>query len=367
MPERTSTDWHQECRPGQLIRSTKRFAQEQRLVSHWCTWSTATLLSSVLLLICWSEIPFYARLASSFIAGLLIVRLFVIYHDYQHGTILRDSPFVAPLMFLVGLLTLAPPSIWKRSHNHHHKNNVRMFGSHIGSFPIMTTTEYSRTSAGARLRYRLSRHPVTILLGYATVFFWGMCVKSVISSPRHHIDSAVAIAMHMILVAFLGFLDVELLLLSYVLPLMIATSLGSYIFYAQHNFPDVIVQSKTDWDYTFAALHSSAFIRMSGLMHWFTGNIGYHHVHHVNHRIPFYRLPSAMAGIEDLQNPGTTSLGIREILKCFRLNLWDPERQRMVSFREARGSQPSTPAGATGSELNPENPLLPAARERTRP
>jgi omega-6 fatty acid desaturase (delta-12 desaturase) len=85
-----------------------------------------------------------------------------------------------------------------------------------------------------------------------------------------------------------------------------------------------------------AALRSSSFLRAGALTHWFTGNIGYHHVHHLNSRIPFYRLPEAMAGIPELQNPGTTSLHPMEVWRCLGLKLWDPELNRLVGFREAR-------------------------------
>ena len=90
------------------------------------------------------------------------------------------------------------------------------------------------------------------------------------------------------------------------------------------------------WTYNRAALESSSFMKLNKVMQWFTGNIGYHHVHHINVRIPFYRLPAAMAAIPELQSPLTTSLAPRDILDCFRCCLWDEGRQRMVTYREAR-------------------------------
>src|SRR5262249_28750264 len=91
---------------------------------------------------------------------------------------------------------------------------------------------------------------------------------------------------------------------------------------------------RADWDYVAAALYSSSYVRMHPVLHWFTGNIGYHHVHHLNARIPFYRLPEAMAAIVELQSPGTTSLHPFDVYRCLRLKLWDREGKAMLSFAE---------------------------------
>src|SRR5262249_26961187 len=130
----------------------------------------------------------------------------------------------------------------------------------------------------------------------------------------------------------------EVTLFSLLLPLFLACALGAYLFYIQHNFPGVQMKPRQDWTYTFAALKSSSFMDGNPLVHWFTGNIGYHHVHHLNSNIPFYRLPEAMAAIPELRDPMRTSLAPMEIVRCFRLKLWDPERQEMVGFPRRRAS-----------------------------
>ena len=107
--------------------------------------------------------------------------------------------------------------------------------------------------------------------------------------------------------------------------------MGSYLFYAQHNFPDVSFNDSAGWTYEKAALESSSFMRTNRIMAWFTGNIGYHHVHHLNARIPFYRLPEVLREIPELQTPKTTSLNPMEIIRCLRLKVWDVESQQMVS------------------------------------
>ena len=115
----------------------------------------------------------------------------------------------------------------------------------------------------------------------------------------------------------------------------IATIMGSYLFFAQHSFKRMHVATPEAWSFYRAAMQSSSYMRLNKVMQWFTGNIGYHHIHHLNVRIPFYRLPEAMAAIAELQSPITTSLAPRDIVACFRSSLWDESRQRMVSYREA--------------------------------
>ena len=130
-----------------------------------------------------------------------------------------------------------------------------------------------------------------------------------------------------------GWLDAVCLCVA---PLVVSHALGSYLFYVQHNFVDVKLRARNDWDYTHAALESSSMLVMSPLMHWFTGNIGYHHVHHLNHRIPFYKLPVAMADLECLQSPIRSSLRPGDIVRCLRLAMWDPTANRMITIREWR-------------------------------
>jgi omega-6 fatty acid desaturase (delta-12 desaturase) len=110
--------------------------------------------------------------------------------------------------------------------------------------------------------------------------------------------------------------------------------LGSYLFYAQHNFPGVVFRNNVDWSYTDAALESSSYMAMNPFLEWVTANIGYHHIHHLNSRIPFYRLPEAMAKIPELQTAKVTTLKPSDIIACLRLKLWDPTQNKMVPLPE---------------------------------
>jgi omega-6 fatty acid desaturase (delta-12 desaturase) len=118
-------------------------------------------------------------------------------------------------------------------------------------------------------------------------------------------------------------------------PLFVGYALGVYLFYSQHNFPDLELRPEEAWTHADSALEASSYLACGPVMAWFTGNIGYHHVHHLNPRIPFYRLPEAMAAIPELHNPRVTTLHPRDVVACLRQNLWEPEQGRMVGYREA--------------------------------
>ncbi len=336
-PTRSATERDNRNKSKDLLLASRKYAQEQPLKSWWCLLSTILIYAAALTGAVWaSPLPWAwawaLRIFCSIVTGLVMVRLFVLYHDHQHGTILRHSRIANGWMTIYGILTLNPPSIWNRSHNHHHKHTAKVFGADIGSYPVMTTEIYARSGRGKRFGYAAARHPLTIAAGYLTIFLYGMCVRSLLNKPREHYDSAIAIVAHLAIAVWMAWMGWGVLVMGLLIPSTIAAAMGAYLFYAQHNYPGVILQPRADWDYVTAALKSSSFIRMSPIMHWFTGNIGYHHVHHLNARIPFYRLPEAMAAMPALQSPGTTSLRPWDVVKCLRLKLWDGSKNSLVPF-----------------------------------
>lgn len=331
----------------ELIQATKQFAHDSSSRSWWCVISTAFLLA-LAFAGALSNLPWPVRVASSVLEGLLILRLFVIYHDQQHHAILPKSRVAELFMAVFGMYSLSASSIWRSSHNHHHNHNSKLKGSHIGSFPIMTKAQFLSSSSAKRFNYLFVRHPLTILLGYLFMFIYGMCINPFLNNPRKHWDCLVALVAHIAiafgLVHFYGWTG---LLLAQTLPHFMAYAIGTYLFYAQHNFPGVSFNDKSGWTYEKAALESSSYMKMSPVMAWFAANIGYHHIHHLNPRIPFYRLPEAVRSMPELQAAKVTTLNPLDIYRCLRLKVWDVEAQAMVGFRELAGAQLSTQAVST--------------------
>ena len=318
----------------ELVLATRAYAVDHPWRSWWCILSTALLLLAAIAGTHWN-FSTIGKIACSVLAGLLTLRLFVIYHDQQHQAILPKSRLAEALMRVFGILALSPSSIWTSSHNHHHNHNSKLRGSNIGSFPIMTKDQFLRSSRAVRVQYLFMRHPLTILFGYIFIFLAGMCVFPLLLKPRQHYDCLIALMVHvaigMALTLLFGW---QALLLTELVPVFIAGAIGSYLFYAQHNFPEVMFNDAAGWTYHKAAMESSSFMRTGRIMGWFTANIGYHHIHHLNARIPFYRLPEVLRSIPELQTPKTTSLNPIEIVRCLRLKVWDVESQRMITLAE---------------------------------
>jgi omega-6 fatty acid desaturase (delta-12 desaturase) len=321
--------------PGRdLILSTKPFAKEVRWKSWYYTITTILLLIAIFLGTHYMP-TFIGKLACSIAAGFVMMRGFVIYHDHQHHSILYKS-FIADAIFTVyGLFMLSPTSIWKRSHDYHHNHNSKLFSASIGSYPILTVEKYMNASDNERKTYLASRHPLSILFGYFTMFIKGMCIDSFMSNNRKHWDSLLALILHaaasIFMIVHFGFIAY---MLTICIPFFVSLMIGAYLFYAQHNFSGVQFTEKEDWNYAGAALHSSSYLKMNRLMQWLSANIGFHHVHHLNSRIPFYRLPEAMEKVEALHNPTITTFKFSDIRLCLSLKVWDPSQNRMLTMKE---------------------------------
>ncbi|MEM9675659.1 MAG: fatty acid desaturase [Bacteroidota bacterium] len=316
----------------ELILASKEYAVEDRNKSWRYTFSTLAFLTLAFL---GTTLDYHwsIKLVFSVISALFIVKFFVIYHDYLHRAILQKSKLAEVIMTIFGIFVLAPVTIWKRTHDHHHHNNSKLSSGGIGSYPLVSKEKFYRMSSKQRFAYLAARHPLTIFSGYLTLFIFDFNVSSIIKSPKNHWDSAIALVLHFAIAGLIFYFGgLSALFFSWLLPFILAHGLGSYLFFAQHNFPGATFAENKDWDYANAAIQSTSFLVMNPVMNWFTGNIGYHHVHHINHRIPFYRLKETMEEMPELQNPITTTLHPRDMIACLKLKVWDPEKGEMVSL-----------------------------------
>lgn len=319
----------------ELQLAARPFARQSPVRSWWHVVSTFTLLVAALAaaaLVQWWPL----RLAASLFGALMLIRTFILYHDFMHGSILPGSRLARAIFYSYGAVNLTPPRSWRDSHNFHHANVGRIEGSNVGAFPLMTTEMWRSSSRIRRLAYRITRHPATIACAYMTIFFFSVTLLPLLRRPLRYWDSALALLAHGTLVTALwissGFGAAFFGLL---LPMTLAGALGGYLFYAQHSFPGMRLLPDEEWTAYRAALASSSYLRLGPVLRWFTGNIGFHHVHHLNSLIPFYRLPQAMAAIPELQDPTVTTLKPRDVANCFRVNLWDEATRRMVGYRDS--------------------------------
>jgi omega-6 fatty acid desaturase (delta-12 desaturase) len=319
-----------------LVSRTKPYTTESRAKSIWFTVTSFAILAAAIAFAvrpAMTPLQWAARAAASLVGGLVIVRCFILYHDYWHGAILRRSKVAKVLFWIFGLIIMTPPKVWRDTHNYHHAHTAKIVGSNIGSYIMVTTAMWAKMTAGQRWMYQAIRHPLTIATGYFTIFMLGMGVSPFLRSPRKNWSAGFALLLNWTLTALIiwrfGF---QVWVFAFFLPLAISMAMGAYLFYAQHNFPEMIVQPRESWSFERAALESSSYMEMGPLMAFFTGNIGLHHVHHLNPLIPFYRLPEAMAGIPELQPSFKTSLRLRDVAACFRQKLWDTDAGKMVGY-----------------------------------
>ena len=277
------------------------------------------------------------QLLASVGAGLTMVRAFILVHDLHHGAIFRDSLLAKAILEVYGLIVLTPGQVWRDTHNAHHGQTAKIEGDQRGTFALYSIERYQAAPAMERFRYRIERHPLTFLLGYLTVFAVSFGIVPFLRHPRRYWDSGLSVLAHIGAgFAAYTFGGAGVLLYAFLIPFVLSGAVGAYLFYTQHNFEGLQVPSPSAWSPTRAALDASSYLHLGPVMRWFTGDIGFHHVHHLNPRIPFYRLHDAMHSIPRLQHPVTVRLRLRTILSSFRLNLWDPIQGKMVGYRAAR-------------------------------
>lgn len=290
------------------------------------------------------DVSIWLTLALAPLAAGFVVRIFIIQHDCGHASFFRSRRLTALVGMLCSLMTLTPFTSWRRQHKGHHTiwNNLdrRQSGVDIYS-SCLTVAEYRALKPWARRRYRVARHPlVANLLLPPFVFFvlYRLPFDMPKSWRRERRDVALT---NLALLALVGGLG---LLLGYgevaivQVPIMVVASIvGVGLFTLQHRGETVEWLRRGEWDPGAASLRGSTFLRLPGLLRWFTGNIGFHHVHHLNARVPNYRLKRTHEAIRK-GLPGIPTLTLWSGLKSLRYTLWDESRRRMVTFREARAA-----------------------------
>jgi omega-6 fatty acid desaturase (delta-12 desaturase) len=268
-------------------------------------------------------------------AGLL-VRIFIIQHDCGHHSFFRSRRANDLLGDVCGLFTLTPYYLWRRSHSRHHASSGDLSHRGHGDVWVMTVDEYRNCSHFGRLRYRLYRHPLFMFaLGPSLLFILHQRFTYYIPRTWHRERRSVHIT-NLGILAMLGAAGFTIGLPTFFsvhLPIvMLGAAIGSWLFFVQHQYEDAYWQPHHNWEFMDSALEGSSYYRLPRVLQWFTGNIGFHHIHHLESRIPNYNLPICYAQVPELR-PAVT-LGLWDSIKCTRLKLWDERSQRMVTFDE---------------------------------
>jgi acyl-lipid omega-6 desaturase (Delta-12 desaturase) len=270
-------------------------------------------------------------------AGFLI-RLFIIQHDCGHGSFFRSRAANDVLGFVLGVLTLTPYSYWRRTHAIHHATSGNLDQRDIGDVTTLTVKEYLRLPLWKRVRYRLYRHPL-FFLGIGPVYLFVIRHRfppNLQRTGRRGRNSVLMTNLVILAVIVVMWRTVGLqAFLKVQVPItVIAATAGVWLFYIQHQFEDTYWEKGGAWGFYAAGLRGSSFYDLPRILHWFTGNIGVHHVHHVCSRIPNYRLLECLR-----ENPALEQvkhLTLWQSLNSIRLKLWDEDIRKLVGFKHLR-------------------------------
>lgn len=298
----------------------------------------ASLAGLVLLMGISLEHAYWLTLALSVPTAFFLVRAFIVQHDCGHGSFFRSRRANDWLGRCLGILTLTPYAYWKRDHAVHHATSGDLDRRGVGDIDTLTVREYLARPLWGRLQYRFYRHPA-VLFGVGPVFLFFVKHRVALGHWRRDrqawisvltTNAAIATAFTAAAVVF-GIGPVVMVWL----PVMaLASTIGIWLFYVQHQFDDVYWRRRRDWDFHEAAMKGCSFYDLPRWLHWLTGWIGYHHVHHLSSKIPNYRLRDCHAAIGDLQR--VRHLGLTESLRTVGLALWDEDTGRMIGFGDLR-------------------------------
>jgi acyl-lipid omega-6 desaturase (Delta-12 desaturase) len=274
------------------------------------------------------------------VATIAHTRLFMIGHDCAHRSFLPGHWQNIVVGNFIGVLTNTPLRYWGMQHAAHHRTIGNLDRRGAGDVVTWTTDEYDAASGIERWWYRFNRNPWVLMFLLAPIHFlllqrFPLEIKA--PSPRiwrSVCGTTVGMAAYYgVLMMLFG---VKAVLLVYLPVIWLSSSLAVWLFYVQHQFDTAYWARDDKWDYETASLEGSSFYNLPVWGHWITGNIGYHHIHHLNPRIPNYRLAECQANV-DFQNIKTISF--LESFRCTSLSLWDEDRSRMISFKTLRQLQ----------------------------
>src|ERR1043166_2019786 len=282
------------------------------------------------------SISWWLVLPLAVLAGALLIRVFIIFHDCGHGSFFKSRIANDTVGFIAGVLTFTPYYHWRWEHAIHHASSGHLDRRGVGDIWTLTVQEYLESTRWRKFAYRLARNPIVMyVIGPLYLFFVRQRIPSSTASRRErhsvHAMNAAVLAMAVALRLVFGIKNYVLIQL---IVLMVAGSAGVWLFYVQHQFEDVYWERGEDWSYTAAALQGSSFYKLPRILQWFSGNIGFHHIHHLSPRIPNYNLEKCHKADPLFQE--VKPITFLSSLKSLTFRLWDEERKRLVGYRHLR-------------------------------
>ena len=282
-------------------------------------------------------ISYWLTLILAIPAAGFMVRIFIIFHDCGHGSFFASRRINTLIGFVAGLITFAPYYHWNHKHAVHHATSGDLDRRGMGDVWTLTVREYQELSKKDRFVYQFFRNPlVMLLLGPPYMFLISnrFVTGKATARDRYYVYATNLALAGMIIIAGLT-IGVKAYLLIQLPIIMIGGGAGIWLFYVQHQFEDVYWARQEHWDYQQAAIQGSSFYKLPKVLQWFSGNIGFHHVHHFSARIPNYNLELCHNELPAFRN--VKPLTLSASLKCIKYRLWDEENNRLVGYKDLRG------------------------------
>lgn len=282
------------------------------------------------------SISIILSLICSIIAAGFVIRTFIIFHDCTHYSFFKSNKANRLVGTITGIITLFPYEKWKRNHSIHHATSSNLDKRGTGDIWMMTVNEYIEATSLQRLAYRLYRNPLVMFgLGPIFLFLFSNRLNRKGANPRERWNTYITNLSVIIIYSFLIWLIGWQAFLLIQLPILfVSGSLGIWLFYVQHQFEDSYFEENSEWSFVYAAVDGSSYYKLPKILQWITGNIGYHHVHHLSPRVPNYYLEKAHEETPPLQHATTITLSTS--LQSIRFRLYDEETRDFVSFKEVK-------------------------------
>src|SRR5688572_20173554 len=282
------------------------------------------------------SISYWITLPLAILAGAFLIRVFIIFHDCGHSSFFKSKIANDVVGFITGMLTFTPYYHWRWEHAIHHASAGHLDKRGTGDVWTMTVQEYLESSRWRRFAYRLARNPI-VLFVIAPLYLF--VVNQRFSSGKANKRERWSVYwMNLAIFALAAGLSAVFGIIPYLIiqltAMGVAGSAGVWLFYVQHQFEDVYWERADQWDYTAAALQGSSFYKLPKILQWFSGNIGFHHIHHLSSRIPNYNLERCHRAHPLFQNVKPVTLV--SSLKSFTFRLWDEQRRKLVGFRHLK-------------------------------
>ncbi|MEY8734387.1 fatty acid desaturase [Peribacillus frigoritolerans] len=276
-----------------------------------------------------------ALIPAVFAAGFL-TRIFIIFHDCTHHSFFKDRRANRIVGTIMGVLTLFPFDQWGHEHSVHHATSGNLDKRGTGDIWTLTVDEYLAAPFKLRFAYRFYRNPL-VMFGLGPIYVFLLKNRFNRKGARKKEKNNTYLT-NVLIVVFAALLCLAVGWQSFLLVqgsiFMISGSIGIWLFYVQHTFEDSYFEENEEWEYVLAAVEGSSFYKLPKLMQFLTGNIGYHHVHHLSPRVPNYKLEMAHNNTQPLENVPTITLATS--LRSIRFRLWDEESKNFVSFKDIK-------------------------------